>query len=320
MRLSDNFAGRNSYQLITEANFTGLNDRGGESRNRVQIGEVTELYSEFLQPFGARGEYYLAPRAQYRAFNFPINFGDQVDFAEYRRSRILGALEAGWTPNQSWQLSAALEYGRDAAHLRIGSAGSDSISSHFGGIVVRAVHDDLDSSAFPGHGTRVDVSQEELLSQLGSSASSHITRLRWDTALSYGANRFLVGGLLNSSIGGLDTQIASFSPLGGLTNLSGYTENQLFAPQTALARGVYYRRLTDAQALFSVPVYFGGSLEAGGVWSERRDIGSNLRWGGSAFVGIDTFLGPIFLGYGYSQGGHNAAYLTFGSLLRASDQ
>ena len=316
LRLSDNFNGRNSYQLIGEANFTGLNDHGGESRNRVQIGELTELYSEFLQPYGPRGQFYVAPYLDYNAYNFPINLGAKVDFAEYRHSRGLGAFELGWTPNASWQLSGALEYGRDAAHLRIGPPTFPDTASHFGGIVLRAVYDDLDASGFPSRGTRVDASQEVLLRQLGSSSAANISRLRWDTAWSSGANHWLVGGSVSSSTGD-GAQLAAYSPLGGLTNLSGYTENQLFATQTALARVVYYRRLTDAQTLFSVPVYLGGSLEAGGVWDLRRDIGSDAIAAGSAFVGIDTFLGPIFFGYGYAQGGHNALYLTFGSLLRS---
>jgi len=132
-----------------------------------------------------------------------------------------------------------------------------------------------------------------------------------------------VGGHLNTASGngtGTGTQLAAFSPLGGLTNLSGYTENQLFATQSALLRGVYYRRMSDAQSLFSVPFYLGGSLEAGGIWDTRRRIGSDLIGAGSVFLGVDTLLGPIFLGYGYAQGGHNALYLTFGSLLRTGDR
>lgn len=318
LRLSDNFAGRNNYQLISEVNFTGLNEQGGESRNRAQLGQVNELYSEFLQPFGERGQFYVAPQVQYKAYNFPINSGETIDFAEYRRSRALGALETGWAPTPSWQLSGAIEYGRDAAHLRIGPPDEfPDASSHFGGFLFRLVFDNLDDSGFPTRGTRVDVNQEELLTQLGSTAAAHITNLRWDTALSSGANHFLIGGSLHTSSGtSAELQIASFSPLGGLTNLSGYAESQLFATQTALARAVYYRRLTDAQALFSVPVYLGGSLEYGGVWDARRDIGAGASLAGSVFLGVNTFLGPIFLGYGYAQGGHNAAYLTFGSLLR----
>lgn len=318
LRLSDNFNGSNSYQLISEANFTGLNAYGGESRNRVQLGRVTEMYSEFLQPFGNRGQYYIAPYLQYRANDFPINNGAKIDYAEYRHTRGVGALEFGFTPDESWQFSGALEYGRDAARLRIGTPDFPNISSAFGGIIAHAVFDDLDSSGFPRHGTRLDVSQEYLIAELGSTASAQITRLRWDTALTTGANTFLLGANLSSSSGGgRDVQIAAYSPLGGLTNLSGYTENQLFATQTALLRGVYYRRLTDAQHLFSVPVYLGGSLEAGGFWESRRQIGRDWIGAGSVFLGVDTFLGPIFLGYGYAQGGHNALYLTFGSLLRS---
>ena len=322
LRLSDNFAGSNGYQLFTEANFTGLNSLGGESRNRIQLGEVTELYSEFLQPWGENGRFYVAPYLQYKANDFPINSGEDIDIARYRRTRALGAFEIGYTPTAAWQLSAAIEYGNDAAHLRIGSTEElpTSISSKFGGIVLRTIYDDLDQSAFPTRGTRVDVSNEALLTALGSTESANILRGRWDTAVSYGANSWVFGASVSSSSGhGKDTQIAALSPLGGLANLSGYTENQLYDTQTALARTIYYRRLTDATSLFSVPFYVGGSLEAGGVWADRRDIGRNLSAAGSLFVGIDTFLGPIFLGYGYAQGGHNAAYLTFGSLLRTTD-
>lgn len=327
VRLADNFAGRNSYQLFTEANFTGLNSRGGESRNRIQLGQITELYSEFLQPWGSTGQFYVAPYLQYKAYNFPVTF-DRIDIAEYRRRRHLGALEFGYTPDASWQLSAALEYGRDAAQLRIGTPEDANrpgglprnLSSDVGGVVLRAVYDDLDHSAFPSRGMRADLAEEVLMTTLGSSDAARITRLRWDWALAYGANRWLLGANLSTASGsGANLQIAAQSQLGGLANLSGYAENQLFASQTALLRAVYYRRMTSASALFSVPLYLGASIEAGGLWDRRRDIGRNPIGAGSVFVGIDTFLGPVFLGYGHAQGGHNAAYLTFGSLLRTNE-
>ncbi|MEP6938720.1 MAG: patatin-like phospholipase family protein [Rudaea sp.] len=322
LRLSDNFAGRNGYQLFTEANFTGLNSGGGESRNRVQLGEVTELYSEFLQPWGATGQFYVAPYLQYKAYNFPVNGGAGIDLAEYRRARSLGALEFGYTPSAEWQLSAALEYGNDSAHLRIGLTNlfPPDVSSKDGGVLLRTVYDDLDSSGFPTRGSRVDVSYEALFASLGATNDTRILRGRWDTALSSGANSWLVGASFSTASGnGTNTQIAAFSPLGGLTNLSGYTENQLYAAQTGLARVVYYHRLTSATSLFSVPVYAGGSLEAGGIWNERSEFGNHLIAAGSMFLGIDTFLGPMFLGYGYAQGGHSVAYLTFGSLLRTTE-
>ena len=75
--------------------------------------------------------------------------------------------------------------------------------------------------------------------------------------------------------------------------------------------------VNDANRLFSVPSYVGGSIETGNVWDDRDDINADsLIYAGSLFVGVDTIFGPIFLGYGYADTGQNSWYLNFGSLLR----
>ena len=42
-----------------------------------------------------------------------------------------------------------------------------------------------------------------------------------------------------------------------------------------------------------------------------------LLFGGSLFLGVDSKLGPVYLGYGRSQNGHSAWYLYVGSSLEA---
>lgn len=97
----------------------------------------------------------------------------------------------------------------------------------------------------------------------------------------------------------------------------GYGERELFGNHLLFGRAVYYRRLGESDSLFSVPTYVGGSLEAGNVFATRADVDvQSLILAGSIFVGVDTFLGPIFLGYGASEDGHTSWYLNFGSLLR----
>ena len=39
--------------------------------------------------------------------------------------------------------------------------------------------------------------------------------------------------------------------------------------------------------------------------------------GGSLFLGVDSKLGPIYVAYGQSQGGHSAMYLYIGSSIEA---
>lgn len=319
LRLSDDFAGRNSYQLIGEVNFTGLNERGGESRNRIELGRITGFHSEYYQPFGAAGQFYVAPYLEYRAYNFPISLNATANdaLAEFRRSRGTGAVELGYTPNSSWRLSTTLETGYDEVRRRVGPPDlSRGISQTYAGLTLRATRDSLDDSGFPSRGTRLDLSQQFLLNGEDSSLSD-VTRLSWDTAFSHGPNRWLLGARLHSA-GGADNLLSTFGSIGGLANLSGFTENQILANQIALGRLVYYRRLTDAEKLVSVPVYLGASLEAGGIWDSREAINqADLIGAGSVFLGIDTFLGPMFLGFGHAERGNNSFYLSFGPLLRS---
>ena len=67
-----------------------------------------------------------------------------------------------------------------------------------------------------------------------------------------------------------------------------------------------------------MPLYAGGSVEVGGFWNAPEDIDrGDLITAGSIFFAIDTFLGPIFLGYGRAETGVDSFYLRFGPLLRS---
>jgi len=62
--------------------------------------------------------------------------------------------------------------------------------------------------------------------------------------------------------------------------------------------------------VFDFPLYFGGSVEAGNVWQLRSDISLDaMLLNGSLFAGLDTYLGPLFLAAGFSEGGSTSFYL-----------
>ena len=122
-----------------------------------------------------------------------------------------------------------------------------------------------------------------------------------------------VGALFNTSLDD-DDLIQNFFPLGGFLNLSGLATGEISGPHAGVARLVYYRRSGETGGgLFDIPLYFGGSLEAGNVWSSRSDIELNsLLMNGSVFAGLDTYFGPLFLGAGFSEGGQSNFYLSLG--------
>jgi NTE family protein len=62
-----------------------------------------------------------------------------------------------------------------------------------------------------------------------------------------------------------------------------------------------------------VPVYAGLSLEAGNVWQKRSDASfGGTRKDASLFLGLDTPIGPVYLGTGFEERGSEMFYLFLG--------
>jgi NTE family protein len=60
-------------------------------------------------------------------------------------------------------------------------------------------------------------------------------------------------------------------------------------------------------------VYAGLSFEMGNAWAERSQASvRDTRKDGSLFLGLDTFLGPIYIAAGYDSEGETAFYLFVG--------
>ena len=51
----------------------------------------------------------------------------------------------------------------------------------------------------------------------------------------------------------------------------------------------------------------------GKAWQRRSDVSlGDLRKAGSVFLGLDTMIGAMYLGYGHTAGGESAFYLFLG--------
>jgi NTE family protein len=82
-----------------------------------------------------------------------------------------------------------------------------------------------------------------------------------------------------------------------------------------MGRAVGFYRISDRSPILDLPIYVGGSFEAGNVWQLRSDFSlSSLRTAASAFIAADTFMGPVWLAYGQS-GGNSSVYLVVGRVF-----
>jgi NTE family protein len=89
----------------------------------------------------------------------------------------------------------------------------------------------------------------------------------------------------------------------------------LIGPQLLFGRAVGFYRLSGKSPIIDLPIYVGGSLEAGNVWSLRSDISlGSLRTAASVFVAADTPIGPVWLAYGQS-GSTGSVYFVLGRVF-----
>lgn len=314
VQLSDDFRGNSSYQLSAEGSTPGWGE--GLLHGRASIGRLTSLEADYFSPFGFTGEFFAQPYLGFRATNIPVTVGTR-EVARLRQQRVFIGARAGWDVSAATRLSAGLERGYDRIRQRVGTLDEfEQLSGNYGTVVLGLVHDSLDSSVFPGAGQRLDLRGEIYRPALGSPESEEVLRLAWDAAGRFGKTR-LLGGVRLSHASRDNAVLQGFDQLGGLANLSGYGDNELIGSQLFLARGLFYRPFGDAERLFSLPAYYGISLEAGNVWQDRNAVSvDSLIFAGSIFTGVETPLGPMLVGLGHASSGRNAFYIAFGNVIR----
>ena len=177
--------------------------------------------------------------------------------------------------------------------------------------------DTLDNAQIPRYGTRARI--EWMLSRpgLGADASFDTVAARLNQAWSFGRDdrHTMQLGLEYATTIGSGSQVQDYFPLGGFLRLSGLARGEISGPNAGLARMVYYRRFGNNNgSLFDMPLYIGGSLEAGNAWQDRSDMAfDDLITNGSVFAGLDTFFGQLYVGAGFSENGESNFYLFLGN-------
>jgi NTE family protein len=312
--LGDDFAGGSAYQATGDLRLTGLDERGREWRNRVQLGQRSGVLTELYQPIGDDGRFYALGSADYEVTEQPFEVLDQ-SIALFSSQVSRGGAEIGFYPNDHWQLSTGLQFGRHHLDRLIGSsdiAEHNSFSS--GAWTFGATYDTLDDVGFPTRGSRFDAALRAFRPGLGSDEEADVVRLRFDRPIDTRLGTLLIGAQADWALTGRDSGEA-ITTLGGFGRLTGLRENERVGTRSVLARVLGYRGLNETR-LASVPLYAGFSLEAGQNWLsfESAQVG-DLDYSASVFFAVRSPLGPLYLGYGRSTSGDSSAFLRIGTLI-----
>ena len=319
LSLVDDFERASRYAVGLRYTRTQVNPLGGEWRVDLQIGNDPGIFTEFYQPLGYTSPFFVAPRITLREFESDLFDDTGVLLAQYRVSDNRAGLDFGYAINERSELRVGGFYGTGRARLVVGDPELGTFNADGGRARLLYRYDSLDDTAFPKDGARGAVNVEALRETFGADRDRERVSLEWLGVQTFGRTHYLLSLNANSNLGGTG-DVGDLFELGGLFNLSGFRTGQLRGQHSGLASFSAYRK-APLGARVRLPLYVGASIEAGNVWDDSSDVGFNdLRLGGSVFVGADTPLGPVYLGYGFAEDGNTAAYFflgqRFGSNLR----
>ncbi|HNY63954.1 MAG TPA: patatin-like phospholipase family protein [Deltaproteobacteria bacterium] len=305
----------NSFRVMLRHTATRLNRLGAEWKNELWLGQRSRLFTEIYQPLNPFiWHLFIAPGFEYE--NYPVELyqdhSDDHAVAEYRiRSRNAG-VDLGLQMGEYGELRFGYLKGKTRSSLDTGISGLPDQEADNGAYRLALKLDRLDNPFFPTQGGifkagylygREKLGDDEnhesidatVMKPVSRDPHTVIFRGRWAT--NFDSTGFLARGFF----------------LGGLFNLSGLNADQVFGNHLALGEVIYLARVRKLSPLVGGNLYAGASFEAGNVWFDRSDVSTgDLIHAGSVFIGIDSNIGPIYLGFGYAECGQSALYFSLG--------
>lgn len=308
LSLYDDLDGESGFQLGARLTRQELNKFGGDWLIEASLGRTNRLFAEWNQPLDMNRNTFLRTAFELQGRNQILTGSDFVS-ADFRRLSGEVQLAAGLTLSNWGEVSLAPFIRRSRFDYRDNIAKPTGIpnSSINRGIELAFTADSLDDADFPSKGWLIDAQHVRYSDALGSDALGFNTRLDISKAFSFDKNRVVAQV---KTYYAKSTAIEDIDYLGGGLNMSGLAPEAIHGRASIFAGLTYYHALNQ---VLNYPLFVGGSLETGQVWRDVASVSADdLLLNASVFTALSTPLGPIYLGWGWSENGENSVFFSIG--------
>src|SRR5215469_10789091 len=319
LSLEDDFQGNSTYTAAMRFVMSGITRNAGEWVTDLAVGSTSGISSELFLPLAQYSGWFVMPHisdlardlyvyqeqtllAKYRlhTFDYGADFGRQFgNFGEIR----VGALRE--------QGHYVLAVGDPAdPQLPVESFTPYNLHEYF----VRLTYDRLDDINFPRSGQQAVVQYSAYRNASGIVQAADQITGSYIGAYSFGRDTVAFSAAGGTTMQANVTDLNLQFPLGGFLNLSALRADSLLGPNYGIARALFYRQIgRGGPGYFDLPTYLGLSLEMGNVWQGRSAVSfGNTEHNASLWLGLDTFIGPIYIASGFDTHGNVQYYLFLG--------
>jgi NTE family protein len=287
-----------------------LNQWNGESRFAINLGRETGILAELYQPLGADTPFFLNTGLSRR--NRKINVfddGNKVDLVDSQTTALTLTVgrELGFTGDIRLGLNRnytdnSSEFGREDP-LYVDENGGRAF------LLLRA--DTLDDLHFPRSGLISQFEWRDSLEVLGADREYDQALLDLFGTISHQEHTFQLGARYYTTVEGV-APIQDQFRAGGLFEFPGFFDKELSSQNLYLLRSGYMKEL---QAFPGPSPHFGIVLNYGQFANRRDDLRlSDGTFAGSLWLGWDTPVGGIYVGYGGADTGDSSLYLKVGTI------
>lgn len=319
LSLQDDFEGDSTYGAALRYVMSDITRSGGEWVTDAQIGQTSLLSTEVFLPFSQFSGWFVMPHISVASTNLPFLLG-QSERAQYRVHTFDYGLDFGRQFGNWGEIRTGVYREEGHSRLTIGDPGDPRLIfpafQIFGSrtYFARFTYDTLDDINFPHFGAQAMLQWTGERNVVGGEPNSNQVTFNFLAAHTWRDRDTLSLSFSGGSTLNRVTDLRMEFPLGGFLNLSGLRQYSLYGPHFGIGRLLFYRKIgRGGPGYFDVPVYLGMSVEAGNVWQQMSDARlDNLHKDASLFLGLDTFLGPVYLGSGFDDHGNQAFYLFLG--------
>jgi NTE family protein len=313
LNLSTDFIGDTQWGIRLDYEKRWINALGGEFRSSVQLGSPNAFAAQFYQPLDVAQRFFVAPVFSAKQQLSYLYHGDDA-LGQYDTRRIGASLDIGAALASWGEVRLGLVREEVDGRVKTGDFLLPDPGRHaLGGVAARFAYDSVDKRLFPSEGIRANATAYSSQPWLG--ADRRYETVAFDGAITntWQKNVWQLALRGGSDLGSRAPFYDQFK-VGGLFNFSGYRYEQLVGREFVFAGLLYRRRAAFLNETLGTAIYSGVSLETGNVY--RRIDGTaatGILFGGALFLAVDSKVGPIYLAYGRSEGGHSALYLYLGS-------
>lgn len=314
LNLEDDFAGDNSFLLAAAFRMNSLNSYGAYAETQLSVGQITEAQGEFYQPIAPASPYFVSPLLDIGETSMDLRQDSDL-IAKYTRAEGRGALRFGRELGSYGETYVGYSRGHGRVERQVGDPTLPEFTYETGEVFSSIKLDKTDTPDFPTKGFLARTDYTYSSRALGGEQNFNMLTGVVGLPITFGSNTIAFHGEFGETF--QDAPVNYASTFGGFLDVSGFQRASLLATDYTKGQIMGHTRFSQLGGkLFGLGFYAGGSFE---LTNLRSDVAQLPDYGtiisGSVFIGADTPLLPLYLGFGISDDNTYSFYLNLGRIV-----